>query len=362
MAPPSMRRAPSRAVRTSAVVGVALMAVGGITVGTSAAAAGSGAHRSGARVSSLAALVKAAKAEKNFTIYAIDTPQQGQAWINGFDKTYGLEGGTYVRLISGPLEQRFLSEEAAHHDVADVVIDVDRAFFAANKKDFRPMSNVLVPGFGGIPTASRGSNFAVVVDNPFVVAYNTKLVKTSLIPRTWKSLTNPAYTGHTIINDPRSSPNYADWFYELGKQYGTGFLASIARLHYSVQQSGVNAEEALASGSAWINFPTLPVFVKILPKGAPVSFVVPNGTSFVTSQQAAVATGAPDPARARLFIHWLLSPQGLAVTCEPQWGSSVPPGFANVKGCLPQSKSPYVTDVGLTTAQSNSLFHALGLP
>ncbi|MCD6074164.1 MAG: hypothetical protein K0Q70_1047, partial [Rhodospirillales bacterium] len=115
-----------------------------IKVGFAALAACALGHGAAGAQEPSAELVKAAQKEGALMFYASITEDQVKLLSASFEKKYGIKS-TYLRLVSGQLVQRFVTENDGKSNEADVFLDSSPVAFQMHANLFAPISGEKAP-------------------------------------------------------------------------------------------------------------------------------------------------------------------------------------------------------------------------
>ena len=298
------------------------------------------AQRPGAAViqSELDALIKAAKAEGEVTVYSSAPESVPQRVGAAFLAKYGIKM-QLVRITTAAMIQRYFAEGEAGSLAADVVITAGSGepFTTDGVKRgwVEPIAQAGLPVIrsGEFPERFIEGGSAVVQISPWLIAYNTNLVKRDEAPRDWSELLNPKWKGKLIVLDPRIGLVNAQFWQLMAEKYGESYLTQLAAQDLRRVSQGVAGVQGLAAGEGAINAPTLIVqLTALMGKGAPISYVTPEFTT--GSQFYLVLTSrarARHPNASRLLVNYMMTPEGNKVFNDE-------PGVAGVydKGSLPK--------------------------
>jgi len=299
-----------------------------------------------------AELIEQAKQEGAFVIYGNAAAEQGEGLTEQFKRDLGLEGiqVEYNRFTSAELLQRFQTEAASGHILADFILNAYPSQFTApeNADYFKTLTPELLPELETYQdiapenVTETGIRYSVT---PFAVQYNTDLLQGDDVPTKWEDFTDPKFKGQIILNDPRTNPAYNVELHYIAEELGDDWLRAIGDLDYQLTASGVTGIQQLAAGGAMVMFPT-PNQAQTLPEGAPVGFIVPEGVTFVAESWFGLTEDAAHPAVAQLYANWLLSKQSREFACaQKQWNMSMNvDGIPGAEECPVRTEFQSITD------------------
>lgn len=263
----------------------------------------------------LEALIEAAQAEGHLVVYSSQAESQTAGILAAFEQQYGISG-TFLRLTTTPLVQRFATEVESGAPEADVLSISSPTPYDDNPEWFLQISAETVPAIADWPERWVSNRDVVWTTENMVAIYNTDTVSEEDRPQTWKDLIKPRWAGQMIFTDPRGSENYLGWLDAMERAHGMEYLEAISTLNYTLTQSGASGAQMVAAGAQSVNYPSFPSFIiPLLEAGAPVTSVAISEPLVVSPRSLGIAANAPNPNAARLFVHWLLTEDGMRATC-----------------------------------------------
>jgi iron(III) transport system substrate-binding protein len=300
-----------RGIGTALLCAAALAVVAGC--GEPPAAAPSGEQQ--VATGSLDQLIEAAKREGQVVVYTADNEDIIKLEAEAFRAKYGIEVN-YVRALTDPLNARIKSEHDTGVNAADFLQGGSVAFVQTEADYFRKLDSSVLPGWDDYPEVARGEHFAYVREEASVIQYNTDLVPADRVPESWEDMLDPFWKDHLLLTDPKSSESYLIWAQWMVDEYGIEWLEKLRGQNFQVAPSGTPAAQQLAAGTAYASFPARPVHSAALRKqGAPIAYTVMGGADGAVIPGAVFAK-APHPNAALLFLHWLISKEGVAEVCK----------------------------------------------
>lgn len=282
----------------------------------------------------LEALVEAARAEAPITVYAVTGKIVDTA--AAFTQKYGVQAeGRKVNEASQV--ELLIRESQAGNIVGDVSVAADVAAIAAQLEPYGIVES-WVPGDIAPHIAPEWTDPLVLVNDPHVFTYNTEVHESCPVSNIWQ-LTEPEYARKLTMLDPLVKPNYADWFNQMEMHYD----AEMAAAYESHFGTPLQTEERSAT-AAWVsafaqNQPLLGDSTSVADAiGAPGQADPFFGISPVAKYRdnitadfklglcvgmepfigwlypgpGVIAAGTTSPNAARLFVHYLLTAEGLA--------------------------------------------------
>lgn len=290
------------------------------------------------------ALVKAAKAEGELVVYGSSTDNVLKRVGDAFSAAYGIKH-SFVRLSSTPLMQRYSAEAAAGNIAADLLMAAGGvqpfAVDGIKKGWLEPVAQAGIPVIraGIYPAAFNRNDTAIVSILLWAISYNTDKVKGADIPRDWPDLLNPKWKGQILLPEPRSTEAVLDVMTLVYDKYGEDFFNRLRAQSPRWYASQVPMLQALGAGEGAIGLPTNETAAQLLvAKGSPIGTIAPPVTTGVEMQITLTARGkAKHPNAARLYAHYVLSPEGNKIyNSDPgSYGvydsGSIPKGYESPK-------------------------------
>jgi iron(III) transport system substrate-binding protein len=181
---------------------------------------------------------------------------------------------------------------------------------------FLPATTKLVPSLVDFPKSAIKGEAWVDFAYLWGVAYNTNTVKGSDIPKTWKDITNPKFTGKVIGADPRASTSFQSFYLYHQSVYGDSWLTALKALKQTYTATTLPATQAVAAGQDELAFPAANSHVAALKQqGAPIAITFPTPTQ-INAGFLGVTKGGPHPNAARVFAAFMASKTGQEIQCN----------------------------------------------
>ena len=244
----------------------------------------------------------------------------------GFNKFYGTAAHfNYTPGLSFPAQAQKLGEEKAAGQKA--FMDIGLA--GPGQVDFFLKSGLLMPMdwaplLPNVPanvlkaiTSNDGALIAFI-SRPNAFDYNTNLVPPAEAPKSLKELLDPKWKGK-IATTP-----YAPGFLQLavdphwGQEKAIDYAKKFALNLVGFMRCGEN--DRLTSGEfAIFSLECEPErVIQLREQGAPVTSIIPQDAQEITYWWVGVPKNAENPNMAKLFIAWLLTPEGQKVLYQNQ--------------------------------------------
>ncbi len=305
------------------------------------------------------AVIKAARAEGALNLYASVSETQIKILLAAFEHDSGIKS-TYLRLVSVPLIQRFVTENDAKKNDADVFFDSSPEATELYPQWFLSLTPAVVPNLSKWPAQWVGGKYVTLQTSPFVIQYNTQQVSSAEVPKTWSEVLNPKWKGKIALTDPRISNIYLGWVDAMEKRFGAGFLTRFAAQDFKLTQSGAAGAQMVAAGAYALNFPAYATFaVPLIEKKAPIATQIISDPVLVNETSVAIASQAKHPNVARAFVNWLLSEGSLRTACKA-FPISTPGDPEGKLGCV-AVKDPRAVNRTIAEDRKKALLQQIGL-
>lgn len=262
-----------------------------------------------------AKLVAAAKKEGEVMIYTSAQVKDMGALTAAFQKKYGIKA-TMWRASSEDVLQRAVQEMRANRNTMDVAetngpemesLSREKVLQAVNSPYLKDL----------IPEAIRPHHQWVGTRlNVFVQAYNTGLVKTAELPKTWEDLADPKWKGRLGIEQ-----SDLDWLATVCGAMGEAkcvkvFTNIVNANGISVRKGHTLLTQLVVSGEVPL---ALTVYnykaEQFKRKGAPIDWFS-IGEAIARANGVGVAAKAPHPHAAVLFYDFEISPEGQRILAK----------------------------------------------
>ncbi|WP_336813270.1 ABC transporter substrate-binding protein [Bosea sp. MMO-172] len=282
----------------------------------------------------LNALIAAAKTEKPITVYAVTGKIVETA--KAFSEKYGLKA-TGKKVNEATQADLLVREARASNVIGDVSVAIDVSTAMTELLPQGIVESWVPPDIApDVPEAMRKP--LVIVTDPHVWTYNTAAYKTCPVTNIWQ-LTEPEWKGRVAMLDIYDKPLYADWF----NQMATHHDAAMAKAYKDLYGKELKTTEASAT-AAWVkayarNAPmmgdsgTVAEAAGAANQAKPFFALVSTAkyrdnltanlklgicrdlkpfAGFTYPGLGLIAKGTKSPATAKLFIHYLMTAEGIA--------------------------------------------------
>lgn len=279
-----------------------------------------------------ARIQEAAKREGKVIVYATMGPAQHERILKAFEAANTGVKMELVRIVGTALTNKVEQERTQPNVVgADFVITADiRWAIDGVKKNY--FKTPVGPNAAAWPDSwLRGGQVGLVAQTPWVMHYNTNLVKTPIT--SYQDLARPEFAGK--LGGVSLVAEVVTLFYKWLDETNPGLLEKLAAHKPRMYPSTVGSANATAAGevSAGV-FSVIPVDNAVHAQNAPMKTVIPN-PSYGFAYGTAILNWAKNPNAALVVHDFLLSVRGqAAIVGNGEAGSAL----AGVPGALDTNK------------------------
>ncbi|HEX3246590.1 MAG TPA: extracellular solute-binding protein [Chloroflexota bacterium] len=291
--------------------------------GSAPASTGSGANTSPGNL--IDQVYEAAKKEGKLVWWDQHTLEVSQRYIETFKKKYPGVDVEYFNQTADELKTKAVAEARAGRISFDVIDSGNN--YAAYKEAgiFADNSDVILAA-GVAP----GDIFEGTYSPEYTVngiAFNPTLVKAEDLPKTWDGFLDPVWKGKLAIETRFRSFVYGTAFMG-GEEKVVEYLSKMKEQNPRLTKGDAESNTLLVAGEYPILVGAyLHNSVKYEPKGQPWGFaplsevyVGPQGPGYTVPEKA------PHRQAGRLFLHWFVGPEGIALMDELRFKGNPAPG------------------------------------
>jgi iron(III) transport system substrate-binding protein len=145
--------------------------------------------------------------------------------------------------------------------------------------------------------------------NPYVLGYNTRMVKKNEVPKTYEQLLDPKWKGKKISIDDSAYGFLAGLIRAWGKEKAVGYFRKLAAQEPVVMRGNTNRVQLTMAGEYYLIIAYAPTIQRETSKQHPIDWV-PLEPVPVQVNPMMLAAKAPHPNAGKLFIDFLQSKQG----------------------------------------------------
>ena len=253
-------------------------------------------------------IIQAAKKEREIEVYATLGIEDATGLVTRFEEKYPFLKVKLTRADTEKLLTRVLLEARARRQFADVIQTVAFSMHAFVKKGIlgsyvSSEDRFYLKDFKG-PTY-----WTAAYVNPYVVAYNIRMIPRESLPKSYTDLLNPAWNGKMMLEGTK-----ADWFAGMlqimGRQEGLQYMRNLAKQNIMLRAGHTLIAQLVATGEALIDVNiTLSSVNRLKEKGAPIDWLALGPIPGIMIGIGTV-TNPPHPNAAKLFVDFVLSQEG----------------------------------------------------
>lgn len=255
-----------------------------------------------------AQLIEAAKKEGELVIYGTTDLRQSTLINEKFQAKYPFINVKLSRLTSDNLYPRVIAETRSGKFLSDILQNNALGMYFLKKGNFLARHVSVEERAYGKEFKDPGY-WTTSSMNVHVIGYNTKTVARNQLPKTWQDLLTPAWTGRIMVS-PREQ--WFAWILQImGKEKGLNYMRALAKQKPAVRrESTAMRAQLITAGESDLDIDsTYSVLNPLIKKGAPIDWTT-LGPALVVPVGYGLATKAPHPNAAKLFIDFVLSQEG----------------------------------------------------
>lgn len=299
-------------------------------------------------------IIQAAKQEGEVVFYASLGIEDANTLIGEFTKQYPFLKVRQNRLETERLLTKYLMEARAGKYLADVVQTFAFSMHTFMKSGL--LGQYISPEAQFYPEAFKSSGYwTTAYAQPYVVAYNTRLVAPGKLPKTYADLLHPMWKGNMMMEGTK-----IDWLAGMlqimGREKGIDYMTKLAKQDLNLRTGHTIMLQMIAAGESMldINIPITSV-ERSKSKGAPVDWLAPGAVPAVLVG-IGVSAKPPHPNASKLFVDFVLSKQGQRIV---QTFNRVPVRSDMGPELTPQLKSLNMVPVNPALADNINEYSAL---
>lgn len=259
-------------------------------------------------------LIEGAKKENEVILYASMNLEEANVMISRFEQKYPFVKVKLNRTDSEKLLTKILVEARAKKSFADVIQTLGFAMHTLKKSQH--LGHYLSSENGYYPKEFKEEGYwTTVYTNPYVVAYNTRLVSKENLPRKYEDLLQPIWQGKMMME-----PTKVDWFggvlQLMGKEKGLKYMRELAKQNIMNRIGHDLIAQLVAAGEAFLDIDIpAPSVDRVRRRGAPIDWVAfpPAPASLIG---IGISSQPAHPNAARLYVDFVLSLEGQKILAD----------------------------------------------
>jgi len=258
--------------------------------------------------------IEGAKKEGEVILYASMNLEEANTMISRFEQKYPFVKVKLNRTDSEKLLTKILVEARAKKSFADAIQTLGFAMHTLKKSQL--LGHYISSENANYPREFKEEGYwTTVYTNPYVVAYNHRLVSKENLPRKYEDLLQPMWHGKMMME-----PTKVDWFAGvlqlMGKEKGLKYMRELAKQNIMNRIGHDLIAQLVAAGEASLDIDIpAPSVDRVRRRGAPIDWVAfpPAPASLIG---IGISSQPVHPNAARLYVDFVLSLEGQKVLAE----------------------------------------------
>lgn len=253
--------------------------------------------------------INTVKKEAGLVFYTATRASDADETIRKFTEKYPFIKGNYYRAGGAPLLQRILTEARGAKHLWDVVSALGPQVIMLEEKGLLAPYKSIHQSFYPKGFYDPDGYWTDTYDLYITVAYNTKMVPSSQVPRRWEDLFDPRWKDGKICLDERRDDWFAGMMEAMGPQKGKIYMERLRSQKPIFRQGNTLIVQLMAAGE----FPLAITYAHSVEQmkaiGAPIDWVAMEPMIAIT-EPIALSKHARHPNVGKLFIDFVLSKEG----------------------------------------------------
>jgi len=259
------------------------------------------------------AVLDGARQEGKLVVYTGIERAAAQAIVNAFQKKYPFIAAEAVRASSSKLATRLDAEIAADRVQGDVV-EFSLTYLTTAFKRRGELLKYDSPEYAHFPPAYADPGYwAATGVSSIIILTNSRRVDVANMPQSWWDLTKPYWKNKLTIDNLEVSGTGYNWLVALvnDPRLGWKFIEALGRSKPALERGHAGMAQKVAAGEYFGAAEMADFHLKLIrDAGAPVRGIWPKEGVPREPWTAAILRRAPHPNAARLFMDFILSPEG----------------------------------------------------
>jgi iron(III) transport system substrate-binding protein len=249
-----------------------------------------------------------AEAEGSVVFYASFNANDSKALADGFKQAYPKIDATFYRTTDSQLMERILTESRAGRNLWDVVIATNFYGHALKKRNMLAAYDSPERKFYRDGYKDAQATWTSTYTNYAAFGYNTHALPKSGVPKAYSDLLKSEWTGQIGL-EARAYEWFGTMINAMGQEKGLAYMRQLAKQVVLRNGRTLIAQLVAAGEFAGAVASYSQTFEVLKPGGAPVDWVYLNPV-YANIHPTGIASKAPHPNAARLFMNFALSKRG----------------------------------------------------
>jgi iron(III) transport system substrate-binding protein len=264
------------------------------------------------------AIIDAAKAEGRLVIYTGVERAAAQALVNAFEKKYPFISAEAVRASSSKIATRLDAEIEADRVQGDV-FEFSLLYLTTSLRKRGEILKYDSPDYAHYPAAYADPGYwAATGVSSIIILLNTRKVDEPNFPQSWWDLTKPYWKNKLTIDNLEVSGTGYNWLIAIvgDGRLGWKFIEELGRNRPVLERGHAGMAQKVAAGEYAAAVEMADFHLKNIRAAAPsvpVRGVWPREGVPREPWTAGILKRAPHPNAAKLYLDFLLSPEGQAI-------------------------------------------------
>ena len=251
-------------------------------------------------------IIEAARREEGLLWYDHYDRDAIEQVLAAFRKKYPFVKKTeFVSVPSAQKTARIIQESTAGGPTTDILLNDPAIVKLLRDRGF--VLDTESAALGVAPSLAPTPYLVSALTPPYVILYNTSLVKDDEIPRTWEDAVDAKWKGRT--GHWMRAAAFVNLSSMVGDVKARELLEKLAALKPRLFEGLFPLSQAVGSGEIAMAITAYDSAIRIVEKGAPVKIASMEPTAMGMISGAVMKFGK-NPSTARLFIAWLASSEG----------------------------------------------------
>ena len=254
-------------------------------------------------------VIEAAKKEGEVTYFTTMTVDQSKDVVERFEKKYPFLKVALFRTGGGPLLNKILTEARGGRFAWDVVVGRGEMVIPLTERKLlasyhSPETKMIDPQL-----VDKDGLWTAYYVNGYVLGWNTKLVKSQDVPKTYEALLDPKWKGGKISVDTEAYGMLEGLKGAWGAEKAVNFFKRLAAQDPVVKRGNTERVQLAVAGEYALILAYNQTIQRMTSRGAPIDWL-PLEPVVIQVNPVMVGSKAPYPNAARLFYDFILSKEG----------------------------------------------------